>query len=217
MRAIGFKRVALAAAVVCALAIPARADDTMTANAPATATVTPADFTWDAGIINLKEIRLGQCAQTNSQNKAVREFGRHMVRDHSKLNERLAEISGKEGLQLPETNSFSMAITPQEEKPATELMEQGPDERLRDAQMDAQHLESLRGSDFDRAYADAMVKGHEKAVEMYENAVSSLTDAALKKYAEHALHVVRHHLEMAQKLDEQVGGDSASAGSPPAM
>lgn len=216
MRAIGFETVALTVAV-CALAITATADDTVTANGPASTIVTPADFTWDAGTVNLKEMRLGEAAQSKSHNKAVRQFGRRMDRDHWKLNDRLARIADKEGLQLPETNTFYMQIAPPEEKPATELMEDNPDERLQEAQLDAQHLESLTGADFDRAYADAMVKGHEKAVDMYENAVSTLTDPALKRYAEHGLHVVRHHLEMAQKLDEQVNGTSASASSPPPM
>lgn len=207
MKAFGFKKVMVAVAV-CALAIPAIADDTMTT---ATPVVTPADFTWDAGMINMKEMRLGKAAQANSKNKAVKQFGKDMVRDHSKLNDRLAKISDKEGLQLPETSTFYMKITASEEKPATELMEQeGPEERLRDAQLDAQQVESLTGSSFDRAYADAMVKGHEKAVQMYENAVSSLTDPALRKYAKSGLRVVRHHLEMAQKLDEKVNGSASS-------
>lgn len=216
MKAVGFKRVALAV-LLCALAIPATADDTMNASGPANSIVTPADFTWDAGTINFKEIRLGEAAQTKSRNKAVRQFGKHMERDHAKLNDRLARIADKEGLQLPETNTFYMAISPPEEKPATELMEESLDDRLRDAQLDARHLESLTGASFDRAYADAMVKGHEKAVDMYENAVSALTDPALKKYAEYGLHVVRHHLEMAQRLDEQVNGAGAAAASPPPM
>jgi putative membrane protein len=217
MKIIGFKKVALVMAV-CALAIPVVAADTMTTNEPATPMVTPADFAWDAGMINLKEIRLGEAAQTNSQNAAVQEFARHMVRDHTKMNDRLVKIADKEGLQLPEATTFYTVITPPEEKPATELMEESPQERLRDAQLDAQRLESLTSPDFDRAYADAMVKGHEKAEQMYENAVSSLTDPALKKYAESGLRNVRHHLEMAQKLDEQVNGTStAPASSMPSM
>ncbi|MGH8022094.1 MAG: DUF4142 domain-containing protein [Limisphaerales bacterium] len=205
-----FRKVTLAAAV-CALTIPAMADDEdMTTHQPPTMVVTPADFVWNAGLINLEEIRLGQVAETNSQDKAVQEFGRHMVRDHTKLNDRLARIANQEGLQWPEANSFYIEATSEQEKPATELMGQNPEERLREAQMDAQHLESLSGTDFDRAYADAMVSGHEKAVQCYEDAVSSLTDPALKKYAEHGLHVVRHHLKMAQKLDQRVGGGNLS-------
>lgn len=198
-------------AAVCALTIPALADEEdMTTNQPPTMVVTPADFAWNAGLINLEEIRLGQVAETNSQNKAVQEFGRHMVRDHSRLNDQLARIASQEGLQLPETNSFYVEVTSEQEKPATELMGQNPEERLRQAQLDAQQLESLTGTDFDRAYADAMVSGHEKAVQCYEDAVSSLTDPALKRYAEHGLHVVRHHLKMARKLDQQVGGGNVS-------
>ncbi|MGH7978619.1 MAG: DUF4142 domain-containing protein [Limisphaerales bacterium] len=208
MRAIGFKKMALAAAV-CALAVPLLADDTDTTNQPPVPVMTPADFAWDAGMVNLEEIRLGEATRTNTENKAVQQFGMHMVRDHTRLNDRLERISDKEGLQLPENKTFYMEITPPEEKPATELMENSPQERLRESQLDAQRLETLTGADFDRAYADAMVKGHEKAVQMYESAASSLTDPALKKYAEYGLHVVRHHLVMARKLDQEVNGTNA--------
>ncbi|HXC35268.1 MAG TPA: DUF4142 domain-containing protein, partial [Candidatus Acidoferrales bacterium] len=185
----------------CPLAIPALADDTMTTNSPAV--VTPADFAWDAGLINLKEIRLGEAAQSNSQNSAVQEFGRHMVRDHSKMNEQLTKIAADEGLQLPDTNTFYIQVTPPEQKPATQMLQETPQQRLLEAQLNVQHLLSLTGADFDQAYADAMVKGHEKAIQKFEDASASIQDTKLKKYADKGLKTIRHHYEMAQKLQSE--------------
>src|SRR5215469_8151166 len=168
MQAAGFNTVMLAVAV-CALAVPVLADDTMATNEPAAPMMTPADFAWDAALINLTEIRLGEAAQSNSQNTAVQEFGRRMVRDHSKMNERLMKIAADEGLQLPDTNTFYVPVTAPEKKPATELKTETPQQKLLDAQLDVQQLASLAGTDFDHAYADAMVKGHEKAVQKFED------------------------------------------------
>jgi len=213
MKTITFIKVLLAACVL-ALAVPVLADDT---NMPAMPTMTPADFAWDAALINLKEIRLGEAAQTNSQNTAVQEFGKHMVRDHSKLQQRLEKIAADEGLQLPDTNTFYVEVTAPEEKPATEMMEETPQQKLLDAQLDVQHLSSLTGTDFDQAYADAMVKGHEKAIQKFEDASGTLQDAALKKYADRGLKVIRHHYEMAQKLQNGLMSATNAPASSPSM
>jgi putative membrane protein len=177
------------------------ADDTTSTNAPV---MTPADFAWDAALINLEEIRLGEVAQSNSDNAAVQEFGRHMIRDHSKMNERLMKIAADEGLQLPDTNTFYVQVTAPEEKPATEMLEETPQQKLLDAQLDVQHLASLTGSDFNQAYADAMVKGHAQAIQKFEDASASIQDKSLNKYADKGLKSIRHHYEMAQQLQSEI-------------
>ncbi|HUA66312.1 MAG TPA: DUF4142 domain-containing protein [Alphaproteobacteria bacterium] len=202
MIAIDFKVVF--AATICALALPALADDMNQISQSPAAMVKPADFAWEAGLINLEEIRLGQAAQSNSKNKAVQKFGMHMIRDHSKMEDQLAKIAASEGLQLPDTNTFYEEVTPPEQKPATEMMPESPQQKLLDAQLDAQQMISLKGHDFDQAYADAMVKGHEKAIQDFEDASGSLQDSALKKYANKGLKTIRHHYEMAQRLQSQV-------------
>ncbi len=104
MKRVVLNNIVLAAAL-CLFGARAFGDDNMSStNLPVV--VTPADFAWDASLINLKEIRLGEAAQTNSQNQQVQEFGRRMVRDHSRLNARLEKIAQGEGLQLPDTNTF---------------------------------------------------------------------------------------------------------------
>ena len=200
------------AALGLAPAVPVFADDS---NMSAMPMATPADFAWDAGIINLEEIRLGEVAQSKSHNKMVREFGKHMVKDHSKMQQQLEKIAADEGLQLPDTNIFYVEVTaPEEEKQATEMMQEPPEQRLLHAQLDVQHLASLKGNDFDQAYIDAMVNGHEKAIQEFENASGTLQDAALKKYADKGLKIIRHHYEMAQKLQSKL---MPSTSPPPPM
>jgi putative membrane protein len=193
----------LLAAVLCAVAAPVLGDD-MSATNPVPV-VTPADFVWDASLVNLKEIRLGEAAQTNSQNADVQNFGKHMVRDHTRMNEHLARIANAEGLQLPDTNVFYVPVTPPPvEKEATELMNETPQQRLQQAQWDVQSLAALSGPAFDQAYADAMVKGHAMVLQKLQDASAALTDEQLKKYADRSARVVRDHYEMAQKLQSEV-------------
>ena len=194
------------AAAFCLLGARAFGDDSMSStNLPGT--VTPGDFAWDAALINLKEIRLGEAAQTNSQNADVQQFGRRMVRDHSRLNARLEKIAQSEGLQLPDTNTFYLPVMAPGEKQATQLMTETPQDKLRDAQLDVQSLASLSGPAFDQAYAEAMVNGHHKAMDLFQNASTTLSDEDLKKYADHGLRSIREHYEMAQKLQSELSAN----------
>ncbi len=124
MKPVVLNKIVLAAAVVF-FAARVFGDDNMSSTNPPTM-LTPADFAWDASLINLKEIRLGEAAQTNSQNGDVQEFGKHMVRDHSRMNARLEKIAQSEGLQLPDTNTFYIPATAPEKKQATQLMTETP-------------------------------------------------------------------------------------------
>ena len=213
MKLIAFDKIILAVAL-CAFAMPVFGDTMSSTNSPMPV-ITPADFAWDAALINLKEIRLGEAAQSNSQNTAVQKFGKHMVRDHTKLFDRLVKIANAEGLPLPDTNTFYIPVTAPMEKPATELMPETPQQRLLDAQLAVQSLVSLTGPAFDQAYANAMVAGHEKAIQKFQDAASALQDRPLKKYAEYGLRTIRHHLEMAQQLQTDVmPSTNAPAASP---
>ena len=181
--------------------------------------VTPQDFTWNAAVAGLKEVRLGEFAEQNSTNADVKKFAKRMVRDHSAANKKLTKIAQTEGLNLPDTNSFYVTVTPPDnEKQATLLMApQTPETRLLAEQLAAQRLESLSGAEFDSAYADAMVKDHSAAVELFQNGSASLTDKDLKKFADKTLPTLRDHYQMAQNLQNKLGGmQSTNTNSPPA-
>jgi putative membrane protein len=214
MKLVALNKILLTAAVYFLVAQVFGDDNLSSTNPPAT--VLPADFAWDASLINLKEMRLGEAAQTNSQNPDVQEFGRHMVRDHSRLNARLEKIAQDEGVTLPDTNTFYVPVAAPEEKQATQLMTETPQERLHDAQLDVQSMASLSGPSFDQAYAAAMVKGHQDAMEKFQNASATLSDGPLKKYADRGLRVIRDHYEMAQKLDSEVSTNVPAGGTKPA-
>jgi putative membrane protein len=181
--------------------------------------LTAQDFTWNAAVAGLKEVRLGQIAEQNSQNADVQSFAKHMVRDHSAANKKLTKIAQAEGLNLPDTNSFYVTVTPPEsEKQATQLMTppQTPQARLLAEQLAAQRLESLSGVAFDEAYAQEAVKDHVAAVELFENGSANLTDKDLKKFADKTLPTLRNHYQMAQDLQNKLGGTPSTGTNYPA-
>ena len=141
--------------------------------------VTPESFASQAAVIGKAEIELGQIALKNTQDEGVRKYAERMVKDHSAADKKLKAIAAKENLQLPQS-------------------------------LDAEHealktkLQSLKGEDFDRAYVNAMAKGHDKAVALFESASQqSQMPGELKQFAASTLPTLEQHQEMAHSLHEK--------------
>lgn len=192
---------------IAAVANTAPADDT---NSPAKSSlqtpVTDGEFAWDASVANLKEIRLAQYAEQNSTNVEVQTFAKHMIRDHSAAYRKLTKITAAENINLPDTNAFYIVVNDEPEKQATQLMQHdSPEYVLKEQQIAAQHLESFTGQNFDQAYADAMVKDHADAIQLFENASENVTNEDLKRFATKTLPTLHHHYDMARSLENSVG------------
>ena len=76
--------------------------------------------------------------------------------------------------------------------------------------LDAEHealkdkLARLKGAAFDREYAKAMAKGHDKAVALFESASQAAQmTAELKEFAAATLPTLRQHMELAHELHEK--------------
>ena len=183
--------------------------------------VTDQDFAWEASIANLKEVRLSQMAEEKSTNDQVKVFARHMIHDHLAANKKLTKIAQADSLNLPDTNSFYIVVNDEPEKQATQLIEhQTPDEILKQQQISAQHIEAYNGTDFEQAFADAMVKDHVTAIQLFENASQNVTNENLKRFATKTLSTLHHHYQMAQMLQESLSNTNVPAGatnSAPAM
>src|SRR4029079_8520195 len=140
--------------------------------------VTPQSFASQAAIIGKAEIELGQIALKNTQDKDVRTYAERMVKDHSAADKKLKAIAAKENLQLPQS------LDPEHEALKTKL-------------------QSLKGEDFDRAYVQAMAKGHDKAVALFESASQQpQMPEDLKQFAASTLPTLEQHKEMAHSLHE---------------
>src|SRR5687768_14383675 len=144
-----------------------------------TKAVTPESFASQAAIIGKAEIELGQIALKNTQDAGVRKYAERMVKDHSAADKKLKAIAAKESLQLP----------------------QSLDQEHESLKM---KLQSLKGADFDRAYMNAMAKGHDKAVALFESASQQTQmPGELKQFAASTLPTLEEHKEMAHSLHEK--------------
>ena len=145
------------------------------------ADMAPADkeFVTKAGVGGLAEVQMGNLALTKASNEAVKQFAQRMVTDHGKANEELQTLATAKGLALP-----------------TEL----------DAEHKAglDHLSSLNGAEFDKAYMDHMVQDHEKDVAEFEKASQNAMDGELKGWAGKTLPTLQEHLTLAKDTQSKL-------------
>ena len=137
------------------------------------------DFATKAAAGGMAEVELSTMAKDKATNADVKAFATKMVEDHSKANDELKSIAGAKGMALP-----------------TEL---DPEHKaIRD------QLSTATGADFDRAYMEAMVSDHQKAVSDFEMESTSGTDAELKAFASKTLPTLQDHSKMAQDTAAKV-------------
>jgi putative membrane protein len=141
-------------------------------------------FMMAAAQSNLAEIETGRLAMEKGSHPEVKQFGHHMVEDHGRANEELAELAKKKGVALPDK----------------------PDEAH---QQDAARLKELSGAEFDKRYAGMMVADHVKAVALFEEKAKQAQDPDVRAFAEKTAPKLREHLKMARDLNAKVGGTNA--------
>jgi len=168
-----------------ALALPATAvhadkktDATETASGKRTTNLAGASdrkFVEKAASGGMAEVKLGQLAIEKGASPTVKEFGKRMVDDHGKANDELKEIASKKNFALP-----------------TDLDSE--------AKATYDKLAKLSGTDFDKAYIDAMVKDHDKDVKEFKKEASTGgVDPDLKAWAEKTLTVIEQHDHIAHQ------------------
>ncbi|HWD88659.1 MAG TPA: DUF4142 domain-containing protein [Mucilaginibacter sp.] len=129
-----------------------------------------AKFVVTAAADGMAEVAAGKLAVTKAKSTRIKNFATMMVNDHSKAGNELAQIAQKEGITLPTAPDTT------QKKKAAELSQKS-------------------GRDFDKAYVDAMVDGHKKAVGLFEDASKNLKDTTLRAFAVKTLPTLKMHLD----------------------
>lgn len=137
------------------------------------------EFVTTAGMSGLAQMQMANLALQKASNAEVKAFAQRMIADHTNPNAEIAELATTKGLAL-----------------ATELSGE-PKSAL-------EHLTSLSGAEFDKAYMQHMVEDHEKDVAAFDKASTSATDADLKAWAGRTLPTLKAHLEMAKQTARKV-------------
>lgn len=129
------------------------------------------------------EVALGQLALQKSSSTQTKQLAQHIVDDHTKANDQLVALARQK----------QITVTPE------------PDAK---AKRELDKLQNLNGDAFDREYAQAMVKDHHEAIQLFTKASTGAKDADVKQFASQTLPVLKNHLQMARQL--QQGSRSSS-------
>lgn len=136
-------------------------------------------------VIDKAEIMVSVVATNKKPSSGVADFAKMMIDQHgSNLTQILDMVSGYHITSL--TGSAAEKLKAQTGK---QLMTLG----------------GLKDKEFDTAYVDAMVSGHQAALDLIENdLLKTAKSEDVKKFLEETSVAVKHHLEAAKKLQEEM-------------
>jgi len=153
-------------------------------------------FVDELTIAGMAEVELGRMAMERGSSPEVKKFGDMMVKDHSKAGDELQQIAMQYAIPVPA----------------------GLDENHQNLMT---KLSNLTGAEFDREYMSAMVDGHEDVVDRLQTRASedrfgddkgtvapersdNAVEASINKWAAAALPTVRHHLDEAKRIHDEL-------------
>jgi putative membrane protein len=134
------------------------------------------DFINLATGMNASESGMGRLAHGKAADKSLRIFAEHMTADHTLANKRLAELASRLKLQ----------VSPPPDQPPPELL-------------------TASGPNFDKAYIDLVIKGHQDMISLFESEANNGQDTRAKHFAREMLPTLRHHLREAETLGRGPG------------
>ncbi|WP_239492033.1 DUF4142 domain-containing protein [Luteitalea sp. TBR-22] len=130
---------------------------------------------------NRAEVELARLAQQKADSQAVRDLAKMIETHHEQAGRKLQSIAASVG-----ASDSAMDLKPTHKQ----LQER---------------LSRLEGATFDKAYADEMVKDHQKDIQAYQKATRQLQHPALKTYATETLPTLEQHLDQARAAQQQTG------------
>lgn len=140
------------------------------------------EFLRKAAEINLVEIELGKVAEKASTDPKVKKYAESIVKDHSEANQKLARLAASKGYALPgQISSWDRHAL--------------------------NSLEKEQGEKFNKEFLSFNVKGHEKAIDLYERMGARSQDADIKAFAEKMIPHLKEHLAMARSGGMETVGE----------
>jgi putative membrane protein len=136
-------------------------------------------FVEDAIIGNMEELKMLHRGMEKGKNAMLKSDASKMIADHNKLGTQLKAYATQMGYAIPQST----------DKGNTEL-----------DQLD----KHTQGTDWDKAWADEMIKDHERDITAFEHAQSKAKDDNLKNMIDGALPTLRNHLDMMKTLRDNL-------------
>jgi putative membrane protein len=129
---------------------------------------------------SLAEVNFAKLALQKSQDKNVREFATKMIHDHEMLISEMKPVAREMGVKVPTGAPLSDHAKYVE-------------------------LKMKSGTDFDRAYVEAMVKDHHDDLQTFLDEESKASNPQLKAAVAKGESVIREHTEMIDKIAHMGG------------
>jgi putative membrane protein len=134
--------------------------------------------------VNQMEITLAKDAQRQGT-KNVKDYASTLITDHQSADKDLTAFA----------KAHQLATIPAD-KPATDADRQDD----KDMTQQMAKLKTLKGADFDKAYLNMMVAGHDKELTKIDVAISATGDADLKSILQNIKPVLQRHADQARDL-----------------
>jgi putative membrane protein len=140
-------------------------------------------FVNQASSSNNFEVAAGNLASTKGQSQLVKQYGQHMVTDHTAVGAEMTALAATKGWTVP---------APTDLQPKEKAL--------------LNTLDSVTNETFDMQFAAIMIASHEDAISLFEDASGreGVRDADLRNFAANKLPALRTHLEEAKTLQSQI-------------
>ena len=145
--------------------------------------------------VNQMEITLGKDAQRQGTTK-VKDYASTLITDHQTADKDLTAFA----------KAHHLTAIPAD-KPAPGAESQGD----KDMTQQMAHMKTLKGADFDKAYLNMMVSGHDMELTKIDVEISSASDADFKNVLQSVKPMLQRHADQARDLQK---GPQASTTPP---
>lgn len=187
---------------------PAQNSRTADLNAAGQPQVYASNATADQRILSLlhfknqKEIELGQLAATNGSSAAVKDYGNMLVREHTAADAKVMRVASQTGTTLMSSAETQNMMRAEKAAMSKDVMDNDREKRTDDSQVKdpIDELRGLNGADFDKAFAQKMVKGHAKLASAIERAKPQVRNESTRQLLNELLPTVQMHERMAREL-----------------
>lgn len=135
-------------------------------------------FMVEAATLQLEEISLGQLAQQRGNSSHVKELGKMMEVDHTKILTELKALAQSKSVSIP------TSITDDSKEVYEDMNEK-------------------TGNDFGKAYSNMMVEHHEDAIELFESVAKESEDTEIRSWAASKIPGLKTHLKHSEECKRE--------------
>jgi putative membrane protein len=132
--------------------------------------------------VNQDEIAAGNLAQQKGQTGDIKNYGKKLVADHTRLENELMTAAKKAGISPSDS-----ALTAHDK------------ETMQVDKNKMDQLKRMSGAEFDKTFAQVLSKDHEHVVSMLKDHKNDLRSADLKALVDSTIPVLEQHKDMADK------------------